>query len=232
MWFQNPDTGEELEIAFTPELSAAVAEARSPECAHVDTIIRARIVQGGGVQIKPQCLVCGQAVGSPLKKSDNPNAEPFDEALLAKCEANEKRARWNAGIAYLKRRDQGELQFQKEYDKYLASPEWRKKRSLVLSRCKGVCEGCMEHPAQEIHHTTYKNFGSEFLFELVALCRACHLRIHGVGESDDPDSRPCRGCRFQDGNGVVCPVFDVAETVALSSEQYCGPKLLGFQPLK
>jgi hypothetical protein len=35
-----------------------------------------------------------------------------------------------------------------------------------------------EGRAQHIHHLTYKHAGSELLFELVALCWACHQIAH------------------------------------------------------
>ena len=43
---------------------------------------------------------------------------------------------------------------------------------------QGVCEACGEVRATEVHHLTYKHIGSEFLWELVAICRACHERYH------------------------------------------------------
>jgi len=53
-----------------------------------------------------------------------------------------------------------------------------KKRKQVLKRSKGTCEGCLENEASEVHHTSYRNVGNEFLFELVALCCDCHARFH------------------------------------------------------
>ena len=32
--------------------------------------------------------------------------------------------------------------------------------------------------AAQAHHVTYDHFGSEFLFELLAVCEPCHTRIH------------------------------------------------------
>ena len=69
---------------------------------------------------------------------------------------------------------------QKVYRRYLASDAWQRRRSRVLQRAGGRCEGCGEHPATEVHHLTYDHVGDEFLFELVALCSECHRRIHGL----------------------------------------------------
>ena len=57
-----------------------------------------------------------------------------------------------------------------EHDVYLASPEWRMKRKLVLDRCHYVCEGCGMQVACEVHHRTYRYVG---------LCAGCHARVHG-----------------------------------------------------
>jgi 5-methylcytosine-specific restriction endonuclease McrA len=65
------------------------------------------------------------------------------------------------------------------YREYLASPEWQVRRQHVLERSRGVCEGCREQPASEVHHLTYDHVGEEFLWELEAVCDDCHSRVHG-----------------------------------------------------
>ena len=65
-----------------------------------------------------------------------------------------------------------------EYDAYLASPEWAARRDLVLDRAGGICEGCRCARATQAHHRNYDHVGDEFLFELVAVCDACHRRLH------------------------------------------------------
>lgn len=72
-----------------------------------------------------------------------------------------------------------------EYAAYRRSPGWRQRRALVLRRCAGVCEGCGEAAAAEVHHLTYAHFGRELLFELVALCPACHRLVHFDADYDD-----------------------------------------------
>jgi len=65
------------------------------------------------------------------------------------------------------------------YDGYLTTDAWRRRREKVLERAGGVCEGCGERRAVQVHHRTYAHVGDEFLFELVALCTPCHKRLHG-----------------------------------------------------
>lgn len=65
-----------------------------------------------------------------------------------------------------------------EYGDYLRSPRWRALRDKVLRRATGVCEGCLDAPAIDVHHLSYAHKGDEFAFELRALCRSCHDRWH------------------------------------------------------
>lgn len=76
-----------------------------------------------------------------------------------------------------------------EYERYLASELWLRRREKVLERDGGRCQGCLSRPAVEVHHLTYRNLYCEFAFELVALCRACHERVHVEARSADPGQR-------------------------------------------
>ena len=69
------------------------------------------------------------------------------------------------------------------YADYLKSQQWADKRDRVLRRANYHCEGCAQRPATDVHHLTYEHVTQEFLFELVALCRECHARVHE--QSDD-----------------------------------------------
>ena len=64
------------------------------------------------------------------------------------------------------------------YNSYLKTPAWALRRSLVMDRCHGRCEGCRQASAFHVHHLTYEHAGNELLFELVALCRDCHQIAH------------------------------------------------------
>src|SRR5262249_177304 len=65
------------------------------------------------------------------------------------------------------------------YDAYITSEKWRELRAAVMERCGGLCEGCRDSRATQVHHLTYGHFRHEFLWELAAVCRACHERVHG-----------------------------------------------------
>lgn len=68
----------------------------------------------------------------------------------------------------------------KAYRKYLASPEWRSLRIVVLRIFDYRCANCgvWKEKGLHIHHKTYKNFMSENIEDLVPLCKYCHDTEH------------------------------------------------------
>ena len=75
-----------------------------------------------------------------------------------------------------------------EYDAYLESDEWKKRRKLVMDRARTLygttgfndpkCEWCGVSAAEHCHHLTYERFKHERLSDLVALCPKCHQEAH------------------------------------------------------
>lgn len=62
---------------------------------------------------------------------------------------------------------------------YLRSPEWNTLRKAVLNRDNYTCQGCGDSGIPlEVHHTTYRDFRQEKLYQLVSVCRDCHQEIH------------------------------------------------------
>ena len=72
-----------------------------------------------------------------------------------------------------------------EYAEYLQSEEWWERRTLVMERAAGLCEGCRKAEPVDVHHLTYTHVTCELLYELAALCASCHERAHG-GQGDSP----------------------------------------------
>jgi hypothetical protein len=79
---------------------------------------------------------------------------------------------------YLLQHAKSRAEWRRLYEEYLVSPQWQTRRQHVLDRCSGICEGCRERPAMQVHHKNYDHVGEELLFDLVALCDECHLRTH------------------------------------------------------
>jgi 5-methylcytosine-specific restriction endonuclease McrA len=153
-------------------------------CAHPNQrVVWTKFLNYGDQYQRPQlrnfCDDCGWLVGSALKHSlatDDTPTLSLEEVTRAERLRNEsfrqreiereaQRAEWHAN-----------------YEAYLESEEWAARRELVLKRAGGLCEGCRLHPAVEVHHLSYENAGNEFLWQLVAICRDCHERYHGVHE--------------------------------------------------
>jgi len=146
-------------------------------CDHKESSMRRNVILGGGIQYVMQCLTCGHRTSNPRKRDEAlsiARGEPADFDVPLK-EAWEK-LRTDSSEALDERFNRPAFFF--AYDEYLATAKWANKRGLVLKRAKNVCEGCAESAAEEVHHLSYANVGNEFLFELVALCHACHERLH------------------------------------------------------
>jgi 5-methylcytosine-specific restriction endonuclease McrA len=80
---------------------------------------------------------------------------------------------------YDRRRDQERRAWWARYHAHIESDAWKEIRRRVFARCKGVCEGCGQRPAVQVHHLTYERLGDELLFDLVAVCMTCHEKCHG-----------------------------------------------------
>jgi hypothetical protein len=68
-----------------------------------------------------------------------------------------------------------------DYQKYLKTPEWTKKKEVALAAAGYRCQLDMEHSSigLEVHHRTYDRRGYEWPSDLIVLCRACHAKHHG-----------------------------------------------------
>ena len=63
------------------------------------------------------------------------------------------------------------------HSRYLLSSEWKTRKTAVLRRDGYICQACLQNPATQVHHLTYKHWGHEPLFDLVAVCKPCHDKI-------------------------------------------------------
>ena len=75
----------------------------------------------------------------------------------------------------------------KAYEKYMASPAWRRKRDQVIEHNKGKCAWCGAE-GKQVHHKTYDNIGRELLSELEMLCGKCHKEEHHPPVPSDQQS--------------------------------------------
>lgn len=156
-----------------------------PSCEH-DYILCFLIKRNGVASIKEICKLCGHACESQkLSKYTDEEKEQMHQTTQEKLDLarekyrtqlNEKRDIFYA--AKLEEQKKRDAQWWREYNEYLSSPEWHRKRALVFERDNYLCQGCYSNSAELVHHLSYKHVGEEFLFELTSMCELCHDRIH------------------------------------------------------
>lgn len=219
----------DLAERYAKEASALSAT----ECQHERTELRRGFNKGGGPIVRQQCLTCGRLIGNPVKRT--PETDELDEidreleptyearrkeewAALSKRYVALQESRWRGSA-------EGKSYFQRSHADYLASPEWAERRSLVMDRANGQCEGCRKARATEVHHLSYRNWGNEFLFELVALCGPCHDRIHRLDEDRETG---CTDCVHAGEDGEWCYLYEMPTAAALIPGGACGPERQGF----
>jgi hypothetical protein len=241
------DSGAEVLLASTPEYQEDFRAWTNSRCTdHPTSEWRRRPTAGGGMQIKQQCLTCGGVFGNARKQHPSDIDLPLvDQHLHERYEFDLKQRYEDMLQKHALKQHTKSSSFFKSYSTYLSGPEWGLKRKLVLERAGGLCEGCRTNGATEVHHLSYAHVGKEFLFELVAVCRECHDRLHEVKPAADLQNEattndvgeeyfPCGGCRyFIETNGIaICAANDqpAEESVAVGGR--CGPELADFEPLK
>lgn len=176
-------TGKKVRIQHTDEMREQIS-AIYADCQHPDVQLRQIPQRGGSVRIQELCLVCGTSIGQALKKSSFEELPPVVDFDVEKFREEYDRSRQRRYDDLIQKAVEEQVErnskTSRRYEEYLRSPEWKAKRQKVLARAKHVCEGCLEAPAEEIHHLSYDNFGDELLFQLVALCRPCHAKCFSI----------------------------------------------------
>lgn len=147
-------------------------------CEHPQTELRFRPDVNGNPRYQSQCIRCGSQVGNFVSVAAAEKLKPataflpFDTVLKHRMEGTASK------INQIERAE-GAAQWRAEYDQYLRSEAWSRRRHHVIGRANGRCEGCGERAATQVHHLTYENVTEEFLWELRAVCDICHKRAHG-----------------------------------------------------
>lgn len=139
-------------------------------CQGTEFALRRRTLKNTAVHFVYQCLSCGNAGSNAIPRDKIRQPEKlaeWDESLTKKWEVMRRQMREEDRQAWFV-----------EHNAYLRSEAWKVKRFAVLKRAKGVCEGCGNASATQVHHLTYEHWKEEFLWELVAVCDDCHDRLH------------------------------------------------------
>lgn len=145
----------------------------------------------GRASYRGACLRCGYICTESMKhdraKRLGVSSVTVDEIDTIAESYIAKRKEWldeietDAVLREISRRDQENDKRRDEYQQYLKTPKWRAIAAKVMDRANGICEGCLDASASEVHHVSYQHVGNEFAFELLALCRTCHERWHNKG---------------------------------------------------
>ena len=147
-------------------------------CSHDRRELRLRTIAGGRPAYYRQCTMCGNA--GPAISAREANAV-LEATNVTHVFDNDLEAMWLARkhSAYVLTYQEIAPAMGREYDAYLASQEWSRRRSAALLRAKEICEVCKHFQATEAHHVTYARVGCELPDDLLAVCSFCHGLLHG-----------------------------------------------------
>ena len=76
------------------------------------------------------------------------------------------------------------------YDRYLLSPEWRKKKAKTHRRDGYKCVVCSKSKLRDTHHLTYKRVFVEKISDLVTLSPMHHRQVHERAKKKSELSNP------------------------------------------
>lgn len=155
---------------------------RTPDLHHVQYV-----VEGGAIHVRQQCRACGWVSGNSvggLAKEQIAKLPPLEKDKREAFADN----KYALKREFLRRVSDKKASIDKEdwftrYNKYLESRVWREKRDAVLKRDGYLCQACLDALATQVHHRSYEFVdmkGSEPAFDLVAICKPCHLRIETI----------------------------------------------------
>ncbi len=64
------------------------------------------------------------------------------------------------------------------YTEYLYTPEWKRRREVMLEIAEYRCQACNRAGGLHVHHRTYERRGFERKADLIVLCADCHQVFH------------------------------------------------------
>lgn len=67
---------------------------------------------------------------------------------------------------------------QLDYDQYINSPRWRRRKVEYFARHNRLCRLCGKGKDIHLHHLTYERMGAELDSDLMPLCQRCHDIVH------------------------------------------------------
>jgi hypothetical protein len=148
-------------------------------------IFTRRRTKNGVSTIHIQCSNCGRSRSGALKREDFPYWQDFSLWSDELVERHRELIIERHGLSRAKTAAATEslaseaAQRRIDYRRWLlTSPEWATLRDRVLRRAMFICEACLANRAGDVHHITYRLGKLPPAWELRAVCRACHDRLH------------------------------------------------------
>lgn len=147
------------------------------KCPEHKLVYRYKYTSDNRMFIVKQCSNCDYQPNHKYKKSDIENLD--FKINTGQIKESLPDTNWEEYEVY-RRFELNEIQVKRKekYNEYLKSDEWYRIRQIVLERDKFICQGCLKNRATDVHHKNYDNLFNEVLFDLVSVCRTCHLKIH------------------------------------------------------
>lgn len=178
-----PTTKDRVELILASKCDGYLCPQNLP------TTLTRRTTANGVTTIHMQCLSCGRSRSGALKRADFPLWQTFrawDDELVARHRAlvdatqdNRRESYVEASAVRAAEIEQAIAQRRADYRRWiLTSPEWHKLRDRVWRRAIGQCEACLANRASDVHHLTYRLGKLPPAWELKAVCRECHDRLH------------------------------------------------------
>jgi len=140
---------------------------------------------GAAVTIHLQCQSCGKSLTGALRRAEFYTWQDFpawDEEIRTTWDEGQRaqHIEYAQDINAARERRAADAAVRRaEYSRWLlTSPEWRTLRDRVWRRAGGTCEACLANRAGDIHHVTYALGRLPPAWELRAVCRQCHDRLH------------------------------------------------------
>ena len=177
-WGAGPD-GRSTKISDDTRFAELFAEWQDDCCRHPSTVIVETADSLGRPLFFRFCEHCGLKLSSAIAHAKAGTPSDYTAVYMeARSDGyvTERKAQLDKLVEAAAERCQGPNR--EAYSDYLRSDAWKRRAAKIMQRANDVCEGCLTNRASEVHHLTYAHLGCEFAFELVALCRSCHARIH------------------------------------------------------
>lgn len=166
------------------------------ECKHESTELGKYMQSHGQWRVRKFCSTCGQSLSADLKMAGVNLSElkQFDTSYENSNRkiVNDLKNEYRTEIRQLEEQlykpkdviesvPDDDDNFWNAYSMYLRSQSWHTMRKAVLKRDNELCQACLTRKATQVHHLSYRLFkeiGLSAAFELVAICKACHEKIH------------------------------------------------------